>query len=186
MLQIKGTALKSTLNYIKIKLNEEERKKFKTILSELSRNIFDNPILSGNWYDINLLVEIMSKVVEIIKRDPKEVWWEMGRHSCDDGLSTVYKIFYKLGNPEFIIKRAGHVWNNYYTEGEFFVVSHSFNSAHIKIKNISFPHICICTRISGWMERAMELSGGRNVVLKHSLCKFQGSELEEWKASWVL
>lgn len=184
MLKIKGTALKSTINYIKLKLNDEEKLKFRTLLSEPSRELLDSTVLSGNWYDVSFMIEFMSKIPEILKKDPKEIWWEMGRHSCDDGLSTIYKIFYKLGNPEFIIKRAAQVWNNYYTEGDFFVVSHSLNGAHVQIKNVSFPHISLCTRISGWMERAMELSGGNNVKLRHSLCKFQSGAVEEWKANW--
>lgn len=185
MLQIKGIALKSTINYIKLKLKEEGFLKFKKELSADAQSIFGTPILSSNWYDVNLLVEIMSKVPEILKREPKEVWWEMGRYSCEDGLNTVYKIFYKLGSPEFIIKRAGQVFNNYYSQGNFFVVSHSLSSAQVQIKDFPIPHPCICTRISGWMERAIELSGGKNVLVKHSLCIFQKQTVEEWKANWV-
>ncbi|MEJ5166496.1 MAG: hypothetical protein WHV67_05660 [Thermoanaerobaculia bacterium] len=185
MLNIKGIALKSTINYIRLKLDREAFLKFKEELSAGSKNIFETSVLSSSWYDINLLVEIMSKIPEILKRDPKEVWWEMGRHSCEDGLNTVYKIFYKLGSPEFIIKRASQVFNNYYSQGDFFVVSHSLNSAQVQIKNFPLPHPCICTRISGWMERAIELSGGKNVSVKHSLCIFQKASLEEWKANWT-
>lgn len=185
MLEIKGLALKSTINYIKMKLDSENFQRFSNILSENSKNLLNSTILSSKWYDASLLVEIMSKIPEILKRNPTEVWWEMGRHSCEDGLNTVYKIFYKLGSPEFIIKRASQVFSNYYSEGNFFVVSHSLSNAHVQIKDVNFPHPCICTRISGWMERAIELSGGKNVLVKHSLCIFQKGIFEEWKATWT-
>jgi len=184
MLKVKGIALKSTINYIKSKLKPEELIAFEGSLSLNCRDFFHLPVLSAEWYEANSLVEIMVKIPEFLKRKPEEVWWEIGRYSCDDGLNTVYKIFYKLGSPEFIIKRAAQVWSNYYSEGNFFVVSHSLNSAHVQIKDISLPHPALCTRISGWMERAIELSGGKNVVLRHTLCKFQKQIIEEWKANW--
>ncbi len=185
MLKIKGIAIKSTINYIKSKLKPEELSNFENILSIEAKNLFISSILSSDWYEVNFFVEIMSRVPEIVKRDSYQVWWEMGRFSCEDGLSTVYKLFYKFGSPEFIIKRAAQVWSNYYSEGIFFVVSHSFNYAHVQIKDISFPHPALCIRISGWMERAIELSGGKNVILRHTLCKFQKQIIEEWKASWT-
>ncbi len=186
MLKIKGTAIRATINYIKLNLNEEQIRNLKNLLLPDSLNFFEKPIISNEWYNVEPLIDIMDKVPNILKKENKKVWWEMGRHSCEDGLTTVYRVFYKLGSPEFILKRASTVWNNYYSEGIFYIISHSTNLAHVQIREISFPHPCLCTRISGWMERAIEISGGRNVILKHTLCKFQGGNVEEWKANWVL
>ena len=114
------------------------------------------------------------------------MYWLMGRQGSDDALTTVYRIFYRLGSPSFIIQRAPLVWKNYYSEGTFVVPKVTAVSAVARVTDLCMPHQGVCTRISGWIQRTMEHSGGREVRVVHPQCTLAGGPHEEWDVNWTL
>lgn len=182
MLKIKGIAILSTINFLKKSIGEEGYKNFLRNLSVQTQDILNN-IKADEWYDIRILVELNEASLRFFKND-KEIWKEIGRHSCEYSFSTIYKIYNDLASPEFIIKRSAQIWNDYYSEGKFKIVSQTQNSACVQVRDVNLVHPSVCIRITGWVEKALELAGAKNINLKHTLCRFSGSILEEWKAKW--
>lgn len=113
MLMQKGTAMKSTLKFIRGKLEGERLQAFIGGLPEELRGYFKKPIFALEWYPGVPMAQIMEHFARFLGEPPHEVYRAVGRQNSDDGLNTVYKIFIRLGNPEFIIRKAPYVWTTY-------------------------------------------------------------------------
>jgi hypothetical protein len=184
MLKQKGTALKATVKYVQEKLDKAARESFIAGLPEGLAGYFRKPAFATEWYPADDMADLMVRLARHTGRPEREVAWEIGRHSSDEGLNTVYKIFIRLGNPEFIIRKAAYVWNTYYSEGVFEVELTPPRRAVLTLKGCRMPHETLCMRVAGWMQRTLEHSGGKNVRVDHAACTLQGRDVEEFIVSW--
>lgn len=183
MLKVKGAAVKSTITLIKEKLGDDLQEWVDTLPDDL-KFLFTRPLLTSQFYDTVTLATLMERYAEYRKEDPERVYIEMGHASADYGLKTVHRVFLKLGSPEFLIRKSSVAWNSYYDAGVMEVVSHSPGSASLNLSGVKIPHRAICGRITGWMERYLELTGARNINLRHTRCTVKGDPREEWEADW--
>ena len=184
MLMQKGTAMKSTLKYIQGRLDDARLDAFVKGLPEEIQEFFKKPLFASEWYPSEPMAHLMEAFAQNLGEKPHDVYWAMGRQSSDDGLNTVYKIFIRLGNPEFIIRKAPYVWTTYYSEGAFETHVTPPNGALLVLKGCRIPHPAICVRVGGWMQRTLEHSGAKDPKVLHSACTLTGAGTEEWKVSW--
>ena len=125
---------------------------------------------------------------EVIARlfydDQEGVAWELGRFSADFALRGIYKIFVRLGSPNFIVRRASRVFATYYTNAVLRVVDSGSHHAVVHILEFPEPHRLVDRRMGGFMERAVEISGARNVkgTIESSLT--EGDPLTEFRFVW--
>lgn len=185
MLKVKGTAVRSTLNYMKDALGDH-LKEFVNTLPQEHKVFFEKPIITSDFYPVMPFAQICEGYAHFLREDPWEVYLRLGRASADYGLKTVYRIFLKLGSVQYILSKAPLIWNNYYSEGKMEVVESSKVSGILRITNLTMPHLAICGRVTGWMERTVELSGGKTPRLSHSQCTLKNQPYEKWEAHWEL
>lgn len=183
-MRIKGSALRSTMNYLREHFRPEEVQKVMEALPSDARAELEKPILVSSWYEADLLFVVMNKMVTELKQVPEILFPKMGVQSCDDGMNTVYKIFFKMGAPSYMLKFTTQVWSNYYSEGKMRVLASASDSAHVRLEGAQFPDRAMCLRITGWLRRALELTGAEVTSLTHSACTFEKAPFCEWKASW--
>jgi len=108
----------------------------------------------------------------------------MGRAAAEYGLTTFYKIFFKVGSPQFIITRSAKVWRTYYTSGEMTVPVCEDGHAVVELVGFEEPARELCERLPGFFERTVELSGGRGVRLVHETCVHRGATSCRFEAWW--
>lgn len=183
-MKVKGSALRSTMNYLREHFTPEQVNRVIAVLPPARRDTLEKPILISTWYEAEVLFTLMNAMTKELSQPPEVLFHRLGRQSCDDGLNTVYRIFFKIGTPSYMLKFTSQVWRNYYDQGKFSVVSGSANHAHLRLEGISFPDAGMCIRLTGWLERALELSAAKNIRMAHSSCKFSGAPECEWKGSW--
>ncbi len=183
-MKVKGSALRSTMNYLREHFTSEQVNRVLSALPAGHRDELSKPILISTWYDSAILFNLMNAMARESGQPSEVLFHRLGRQSCDDGLNTVYRIFFKIGTPSYMLKFTVQVWRNYYDEGKFVVLSGSSNQAHIRLQDVSFPDSGMCVRVTGWLERALELSGARNIRMSHSACRFSGAPSCEWTATW--
>jgi len=62
----------------------------------------------------------------------------------------VYKIFFKVGSPEFIISRAARVFSSYYDTGELRIAESGPGRAVAELVGFEGGAPQFCERIFGW------------------------------------
>ena len=99
---------------------------------------------------------------------------ELARHGADANLTTIYRLFYKVGTTHWILGRAVRLWSAHYDSGYLEVLTRGPKTAVLRIRNFDAPHEIHCRSVMGWATRSIELSGGKKVVSKETRRRIAG------------
>lgn len=183
MANIKGTAVDASLRYVRERFGEATLDRVLAALPETDRAALGQGVLASSWYPMDAFLHFMQEAERQLGPQEPDLLRRMGRASSDYALKGIYKIFFKVGSPEFIIARAAPVFSSYYDTGQIKVVESV--SGHAEMELVGFAGAReFCERVHGWMERTLELSGARNVRLAHTACVHRGEAACRFEAIW--
>ena len=99
-------------------------------------------------------------------------------------MNTVYRIFFKLGSPEFVIKRASQIFSMYHSSGHLQVAMLGPKKIRAVMEGFETPVFEHCLTIQWWIEKTLMLTGGKNVRVAHTRCRTKDDDACEYIASW--
>lgn len=183
-MEIKGTAVKSIIDYVKY--NHEARfGEWIKSLPDKSKDILMGMVTSSGWYPLNEAGIIPTEKIGqlFFSGDTSKGAWESGRYSADSALHGIYKLYVKFSSPSHIIERASRVFSAYYRPCIMETFDHTPSSVKLKISRMDEQSILINNRIAGWSERALEISGCKDiqVSIQSNYNKNQGITIIECK-----
>jgi hypothetical protein len=183
--KVKGTAVSSTLRYLAEKHGPASLEAVTAALPPEERDAFRRGVLVSQWYRFGALAQMMREARGLYGGGGNAIYKEMGRASADYALTTIYKIFFKVGSPQFIITRAASVYGSYYSAGGAKVTESGRGFAILELD--PFPEPCeeYCHRVWGWVDRMLELSGASRVESKHEVCQAKGDPQCRIEGHWV-
>ena len=184
MAQVKGTAVQSSQRYLRERFGEAPLARVVEALPEGDRAKLGQGVLASSWYPMDTFLRLMLEAERQFGAQEPAVVRNMGRASCDYGLTTVYKIFFKVGSPEFIISRAARVFSSYYDTGELRIAESGPGRAVAELVGFEGGAPQFCERIFGWMQRTLELAGAKNLRSAHSACVHRGDPVCRFEGSW--
>ncbi len=184
-MEVKGAAIIIIPPFIKDRFGEEGFNQWIDALTPEARKVYQAPLLVSNWYPLReSLIESLRKMCDLFYDRHVKGARESGRFSADYSLKGIYKIFVKLGSPEFMLRRAGTILPVYYTPSEMKVVECQKGQGIMQITKFSEMDKVLEIRIAGWMERAVEISGGKQPSIKITRSLTAGDPLSEFVATW--
>jgi hypothetical protein len=185
-MEVKGTAISAIPEFIVAKFGKEGLNQWLNSLTESARKVYGGSILAARWYPVTeTMVEPTRKMCELFFRGDIKGAREGGRFSAEKGLKGVYRIFVKLGSPEFLIRKASVIFTNYYQPCEMKVVAQEDRKAVVHITKFPEPSALIENRIVGWMEKALEISGCKRVEVRITQSLAKGASHTEIVATWA-
>ena len=123
--------------------------------------------------------------MELFYNGNKKIYWEIGKFSAEHGLKSIYKIFVKVGSPKFILKLAGTILPTYYKPSSMKGELLDKNKFKATITEFEEYNEVVEMRIGGWIEKALEISGCKNIKvnINKSLLKNEGCTdyIIEWE-----
>jgi hypothetical protein len=181
--RVKGTAVRASLRYLQDRFGPTGTGAVLEKVPAEDREQVSSGLLDSVWYPMPLLLRLMRAASEAHGAAEPELARHMGRASAESGVRGVYKIFFKVGSPQFIISRASRVFGSYYDTGRIRVVESGPGRAVLDLDEFEgSPEFCL--RILGWMEKTMEMAGARNLVPLHSRCRYRGDERCRFEGTW--
>jgi hypothetical protein len=182
--QVKGTAVQSSLRYVRERFGEGPLARVLEALPEGDRQALGHGILASSWYGMDAFLRFMQEVERQLGAQEPDVVRKMGRASCDYGVTGVYKIFFKVGSPEFIISRAARVFSSYYDTGELRIVESAPRQVAAELAGLQGGAPQFCERIFGWVQRTRELAGAKGLRSAHSACVHRGDPVCRFAGTW--
>ena len=183
-MEVKGTAVESIPVFVKKKFAHRFEEWLNT-LPESSRKIMREKILPSAWYPLQeALIIPTQKICELFYRSVEEGAWEAGRFSADYALHGIYKWFVKLGSPGFIIGRASTIFSTYYRPSKMVLVENSPKRGVVHIVQFAEPNRLVELRIGGWIERALEISGCKELKVEITKSLTRGDPITEFIMEW--
>ena len=183
--EVKGTAIITIPPFIKERFGEAGLKQWTDALTPEAREVYPASVLASSWYPLKeFLIQPLRRMCDLFYAGDLKGARESGRFSADYSLKGIYKIFVKLGSPEFMLRRAGTILPIYYNPSEMKVVE--CRKGHGIMQITRFPDMdhVLEIRIAGWMERAIEISGGKQPDIKITRSLTTGDSLSEFLATW--
>jgi hypothetical protein len=183
-MEIKGSAVKSIPDYLK-KFHPEKYTMWLEALPEKSKKIFSEPVLPSNWYSLQDAAIIPTEALgQMLFSDAVKGAWQCGRFSAETALTGIYKFFIKAASPFFIIDRAGRILSTYYQPCKMDVTERGDDFVILKISQFEEPSKLVEGRISGWIERAMEIHGVSFVTISIEKSLTRGDPYTEILVKW--
>jgi hypothetical protein len=138
----------------------------------------------ASWYPFELFVELNQVIDACFGQGDLALVKRLGRDGADANLTTIYRLFYKVGTVKWILARAARLWGMHYDSGRMLVQQAPGNEVELRIIDFESPHHVHCLAVQGWVERSVELSGGKNVVLEELGCRGLGDHACRFRVTW--
>lgn len=185
MANVKGSAVKASALFVQERLGMEGYQRISGRLPPGARETFQGAILQSSWYPFAHLRAFMEEARKEIPTPPgRSIAWEMGRFSADHGLNSLYRVFFKVADPGFIIRKGSQVLATYYDSGKMEPVVEEKGHALLRLTGFDEPHPLFCDRLLGWMERTLELCGAASIQMGHPRCLSRGDASCDYEGRW--
>ena len=183
-MEIKGVAVKTIPLFVKTKY-ANRYEEWLNSLSDSSKKIIANTILDSALYDIEDAAIFPTKsICKLFFNNNDKGAWELGRFSVDVGIKGIYKIFFNIFSINTLISKGSRIMSSYYNGCETEVKKLGNGSAYMRIIKFGKPNHLIELRIGGWIERAMELCGGKNIKIEIVKSLTRGDNVTEYQFNW--
>lgn len=181
-MNVKGTALRARLRFVEERAGVDGYRRFVDALSPATRALLDARILASGWYPFSAFIEICEVIDDQLGAGDLALCHELGRYGCDANLPTLYKIFFRMADVRYIIRRAAAAWRVNYDEGSMTVVAEGDHVVTLRME-VPAPHRAHCLSVRGWIVRAGELSGAKDVRVDES-CRLHGDPHCQFELRW--
>lgn len=180
-MEIKGTAVKTTPDYIKEKFPDRYLEWLQS-MPEVSRKVFEQPIYATNWYNLIDSVIIPTQKAGDLFFDGNQIEaaHTLGRYSSEIALKGIYKIFVRVSSPHFVLSRASSIFSAYYKPSDIKVVESKDKRCVIRLAQFHISEKLIMHRIAGWVEQTLE------ITLKRALSVDVSNEVVEDKLTTLI
>lgn len=159
-------------------------RKVLALVSEDLAGALAQGVSMAEWYDFQWFVQLNEAIDRAYGRGDLALVKELGRHGADAGLTTIYRLFFKVGTVKWILARASRLWGLHYDTGQLLIREFPGAEVELEVANFATPHRVHCLSVHGWTERAVELSGGTQVQLDELECRASGDDRCRFRVRW--
>jgi hypothetical protein len=184
MVDVKGSAVTSRIRWVREKHGEAGLRRLKAALPPTERTQIEGRILPHEWVPFDLFVAVNVTADELFGTGDLALCEEMARYGAEVNLPTLYRIFYKLGTPEFILRKAARLWDVHYTSGRLTPEELDGGGVRLLLEDFATPHAAHCRSVLGWAARSAELSGGIVDYAAEEKCRTRGDARCEFVLRW--
>jgi uncharacterized protein (TIGR02265 family) len=142
-------------------------------------------LLVTTSYPLELNLKLDEAIArELYPGDPRRAFLEMGRSSAEVNLKGPHRAFVRESDPHHLLSFTETIYAYYYGEGRRTYEKTGPNSATLTTHGAPPSTPGDCLTVVGWHERAIELSGGRNVQVVETRCRTHGDSVCEYRCAW--
>ena len=141
--------------------------------------------IETHWYPYEYLVILTETIDRVLGTGDLALAYEMGRFNCDKNLTGALRLLFKFGNIGWLLDRAAKAWGSQYDEGRLEVVERNVGRRVVlELHDHPQPNRAHCLGMTGWMVRAVELSG-EEAPQCHESCRASGDPVCRWTFTWA-
>ena len=184
-MKVKGSVVKSIDDFVKEKY-PEEHKNWRNGLSDDSKKIYDNSIFATEWYPMQDAVIAPTELYSsMTNNNVNSIVWKGGEYSAEVALTGIYKVFVLIASPEFLMKRARKILAAFYTPAEIDIVESHSKGMLIHITRITGKTGILENRMGGWMKKALEICGCKELDIQIGKAISRGDAYTEYTIKWI-
>lgn len=184
-MKVKGTIITSVQGFVNDNFPNRYQEWIDGLPAE-SKTLFTDSIKPTEWYPYQ---EGLIKPTELLAKlfysnDAKKAAWDTGRYSAEVALKGIYKVFVFIATPQFLMKRAGKILGSFYEPSLLKLGDVRPKGVDIKIVEFLEPSEITESRIAGWMEKALEICGEKNITIDITKSLAKGDDMTVYVLNW--
>jgi hypothetical protein len=165
MIKAKGSTLLNRLQYAREKATPAQMNAIVSKLNPGFQKRISLGIMPADWYPFEDCLELMTVIDQVMGKGDlalvPEIGYFAGKYACQG----IYKIFFKIGTVEFILKHAPKFWEQLYDHGRLSFEFKERGWGILTLKDLELPKV-MCLSLQGWSRALMELAGAKNLRLE--------------------
>jgi uncharacterized protein (TIGR02265 family) len=183
---VKGTLVIARMKYLRSRGNDECERVLRR-MSAADQQVLRGILLPSSWYPGDLLLRLDMTAAAILARgERRSLFLDMGRFTADANLgpSGIQRPYLKEGDPQYLLRNIPLMYSAQHSGGVRKHEETSPRSASIRTLSGEEPTEDDCVTAIGWLKRAIELSGGKAVVVEEMRCRARGASCCEYACRW--
>lgn len=183
--RIKGAVISARLSLLRREGGQELVDRVLGLLPEADRLLLRETIPPMSWHPMEMGLRLDAAMAEALSPgDRARAFMEMGRASADENLKGAHSYFLRPGDPHYLLSKAPQIYRFYYDVGRRTYEKVGPTAAVLRTFGAELVTQTDCLTVMGWHQRAVEMSGGRNVRVTHPQCRAQGAPHCEYRIDW--
>ncbi len=166
--KIRGTIVGGLKDYLIKTYGDESFHKIISKMKPENEKIVSGSTLGISYFSSDFLKEFEYAITSVLPKGNTPKITEAMRLVSHTNLNTAMSIFMKIGSQHFIAQRFPQIWKFFFTQGELSLVEDTNGSVSILLKGHDNYGEVICNGSVGWMQGAIEKSGGKEVTCVHT------------------
>jgi len=160
---IKGSAVLDAVNAIKARSGDETYQRIVATLDEEDQALFKGASAPGDWCPLDAFMRFVEADLRESAGGDERALIERSERIIDGQLHGIYRLFVKLGSPEFVLKRISIVHMTYFNGVQVEIISLKPGRAVLRYTGFEPPHRLIGYSIIGFYRKALQISGAKEV-----------------------
>ncbi len=159
----KGVNFIFTRQFVEKNYGREAWDKLMKALPKEARPVWDQSLLAAHSYSFAAFKAMSAVLPQVLGVQKEAELSKIYEYIADQSLNTIYKIFFRLMHPAFVIKNYGSLWSRFFNAGAVEVPVAEKGHAVLKFVLPEIfvdwlPPACL-----GFSRKAVEMSGGKGL-----------------------
>ncbi|MCP4499691.1 MAG: hypothetical protein GY822_06975 [Deltaproteobacteria bacterium] len=140
---------------------------------DLTILVGENKLKSSTWVPFQLQGRLLQAIDQVMGEGDHRLLFEVGTFMAQRDVPRAFRPLLRLGNPGWIVTVGTRMWRTYHSEG-WWEVERSRHAIIATLHDHHENHGAFCATFGGWVSGAVELSGGKDVMFDHPICRARG------------
>ena len=181
--KIKGSILKSRLEFVRQEFGDDGLVKIMDILPEEDSKILGR-LVAVAWVDFEVGKRLDDTIVKVFGGGSTRFFERLGEASAEVNLTTLHSAFLAPGDPEAFLAKAPQIYRLYYNVGWREYESTGEREGVLTTHDAETYSKPDCLTVVGWYRKALELCGARNVRIIEEECRATGGDVCKYRVTW--
>jgi len=180
--KIKGTTLLDSIAAAKRREGEQRYAAILALLAPELREIFEGEIYDTCWYSLDAFVAFLEAGLQLAGEEA-EVLTRRSEALFEQQLNSIYRVFIKLKDPEYVVRRIATIHRTYFS-GTSIEVTTDDSHAVIRYTGFQAQHRLLDYTLVGFYRKALDLCGAKDIVAQMTVPIAEGRAQSELQVSW--
>ncbi|PYQ31103.1 MAG: hypothetical protein DMF56_04150 [Acidobacteria bacterium] len=180
--RVKGAMVRAHLQFVRDRIGEAALERTLAAIPE-SVAAEVNGILVSSWCKFESLVVLDQTIARVSGREPHMVMRELGRHSAQINLSTLYRAFHRDDIHEFF-RHSATLHRQFQDFGDCVYEQLGPASGRMSIRGAKCFSPTYCSSEAGYLEEVIATHGGTSAHVSESACQCANDDHCVFELRW--
>jgi len=180
--RVKGAMVRAHLQFVRDRLGEPAlAATLKALPAAAAAEI--QGLLASSWCTFESLVLLDRSIARVAGRDEQELMRELGRHSAQINLSTIYRAFHRDDIHEFF-RNSATLHRQFQDFGDCEYEHVGGTHCRISVRNAVCYSPVYCSSEAGYLEQVIAAHGGAGARVTESACQCANDDRCTFELRW--